>query len=69
MALKFAFYVGNVLLAIFINSNWRKTGPKKRIWLKGGFFALAKVLNESFVLQIYFYCQESRKKKKRSLLN
>ena len=25
-------------LSLFINANWRKTGPEKRIWLKGGFF-------------------------------
>ena len=61
-AIKFAFYVGNVLLVIFVNSSWRETGPEKRYWLKGGiFFALVKVLEWSFVLQIFFFhCQESR---------
>ena len=55
-AVKFAFYVGNVLLAIFVNSSWRETGPEKRYWLKGGiFFALVKVLKWSFVLQIFFF--------------
>ena len=61
-AVKFAFYVGNILLAIFVNSSWRETGPEKRYWLKGGIvFALVKVLKWSFVLQIFFFhCQESR---------
>ena len=68
-AVKFAFYVGNVLLAIFVNSSWRETGPEKRYWLKGGiFFALVKVLEWSFVLQIFFFIVK-RAGMKRSLLN
>ena len=61
MAVKFAFYVGNVLLAIF---QFQLAGnrSRKEVLIKGWyFFALVKVLEWSFVLQIFFFhCQESR---------
>ena len=57
-AVKFAFYVGNALLGIFVHSNWRETGPVKRYWLKGGiFFALVKV--KFCFANIFFHCKES----------
>jgi len=60
-AVKFAFYVGNVLLAIFINCNWRETGPKKRIWLKSDVFGSRQSVKVKFCFaNIFFDCQESR---------